>query len=236
MPFRPGRAVASQLLRFLGNPQVAQLDFGETVIPTFNLGDSLPGLFPTPIREVWAGSSTHTAVVGQTAQAGVWAAPATFSSEDPRNAAGIWILEWAISHAANAMADPAAIEMGIENTQGADPGPGADPGTITPLGGQDIATQTTFMDRANQRAPRSQWNSRTQAAFPLGTTAFWPGGEFNRGVTRSPGAGRFPFYVAPGQTFRIVPGVGNTNQAFNIGIMWVEAEEKPVQQDPPTPT
>jgi len=233
MRFRPSRAIASALLRFLGHEsqQGAALDFDSVVVPTFPLVDPFPGLFPGPVREVWAGSSTHVAVAGQTAQNSVWAAPSTFSTQDTRKPAGIWVLDWAISYVANVVAEPPAVEWGISSSSGADPGPGNVPGVITTLGGQDPATVSVFADRSNQRSPRAQYSSDTKVGLPAGPTPFWPG---SRNSTRgSNKTSTYPIYVAPGLTFHVLPGVGDLNKAFNLGIMWVEAEEKPVQQVSP---
>lgn len=208
------------------------MTFDSKVIPTFPMEDPYPGLFPGPQREVWACSSTHPALATNRAVAQVWAAPSTFSSADTRKAAGIWVLDWSLSYPNGSLADPNTCSWGVTLAATDDPGPGAVPGVLSAIGGQDIATLAILADQANQRAPRSQYSSTTISGAFAGLTTNWPASDGgNRNTSRTV---PYPVYVPPGQQFHLT--MNDLNVTAAIGIVWVEAEEKPTQQPPPVPT
>ncbi len=226
MPFRPSRlGLGTQLLRFLGAADRPSLEFGEVVQPVTDLSDTQsPGMYSTPQRELWMAAGTVTGTVGDFAAFSVWAAPSTFNSADHRIAAGVWILAWEARALGGGAFTGSVVEVGVQRTQTADPGPGLANGTVqinSIGGGFDRALQRNE-DVLENRSPRAQVTMQQPAASLALGAVDWP----TLNTTRVSSDNFPPMYVGP--AFQFVIQHTATNEGLGVGVIYVEAEEPPI--------
>lgn len=226
MRFRPQRAVGQWLLRALGgSPQVTELEWDDLVRPVFTVGGYLPGLVSAPRREQWAFTLNLPASAGDRGRGLVWAATSTFATEDPRTAAGVWILKFAMSHAAGVLTNPPTLRFGVPGVAIVDPGVaavGLSPEMVT-LWGQDFDVTGQLGSVAGERSPRAQCSGSQEASAQ--------GGAINYPALLSSDRGSEytgpPIYVPPG--FRFVWECSTENLAVALGVIYIEAEEPPLE-------
>ncbi len=230
--FRPQRQFGQWLLRALGAQElltgrtITQLEWESTVLPVVDVSQTsgFPGLTGTPQREVWIASGQIDAVIAAHAVLKVWAAPNTFSTQDPREAAGIWILNWEMKLTSGGSFPAGVIRMGVVAIPETDPGQGAGAGNVILNGvGGGLLNASPAHAALAGRSPRAQVNMAVSAAFDAGLPRY-P----SRTATSAPSIlGPYPYiYVPPGHSFRLDSTVDFEDCVFTV--WYVEAEEPPV--------
>jgi len=210
-------------MRFLGI-NTPQIPVETTIGLTHVVQTELPGMYSTPQREVWMAAGSIDAVVGESPFFKLWAANDTFSSADPRVAAGVWILNWQGRPIGGDVYSDDAILVQVDLAPEADPGPNLAAGEliITAIGGTEFIGITPTEEIGAARSPRAQCNIDT-VAVPLGTNIKWP---IRSTVLAPRNIILAPIYVPAGRAF--IMGNGLANSDFTYGVTYVEAEEAPI--------
>jgi len=230
--FRPQRQFGQWLLRALGaidhltGRTIPSLEWESTVIPTVEVGSGsdLPGQVSIPKREVWGFGISIAAVIAEHARIVVYSEAATFATQDPRSAAGSFILGWRVSHGAGVLANPPQMAMGVPTAQIASPGPNV-AGALATIWGAPTPQVAIIADVTNNRSPRVQCLGGAVAVGAVGTIPY-PALTHNDRGTLYTGP---PLYVPPGQAFQLHANALDTNIPMVMSVIYVEAEEVPVE-------